>query len=637
MTTFRSSSQLSSKSARANLLTIGGALIFATVLLVAFQFLSLRKSIVEEFTVQGRIIAENSAAAVVFNDAQASREILHSLRGSSSISAAVVYAGDNRLLAHFARPGVAAPRSSASLLQQGYEMDMHHLTVAQGIVADGNTVGSVVLRIDLKEMYERLTTSAFITLSIVVASLCFAYLLVMRMRRVVSETEAHLTYLAHIDSVTGLPNRHAFNERLTSALPNVRRFGGALELLLLDLDNFKVVNDTLGHNNGDQLLQAVAQRLSSTLRDTDVISRIGGDEFAIILESRRSSMRGDKVAAKVISALSEPYLIGPHEIYVTGSVGVASCIDDTIDLPTLTRNADTAMYQAKARGKNTYAVFEAEMDHCAQKRLSLENNLRKALERDELSLVYQPKLQLIDNTVVGMEALLRWNHPELGAISPAEFIPVAEESGLIVPIGRWVLQTACRDLATWRDQGHDNINVAVNLSVRQTRNNTLLNDITSLLDKWNLKPEHLGLEITESVLMENIESNISLLNQLRALGIKLSIDDFGTGYSSMAYLKRFQIDELKIDRAFVKDIPGDGDDEAITTAIIALGHNLGLSVVAEGVETEAQLAFLRSAGCDHIQGYYFSHPIEMRQVAAFLSAHQGPTQDQPKNIKSGGH
>jgi diguanylate cyclase (GGDEF)-like protein len=611
---------LSSKSARASLLTISGALIFATVLLVAFQFVSLRKSMVEDFTVQGRIIAENSAAAVVFNDAQASGDILNSLRGSSAISSAAIYTSDNRLLAHFARPGVAAPKPGAALLRQGYEMDMHWLTIAQGVVADGNAVGSVVLRIDLEEMYESLTTSAIITLSIVIASLGFAYLLVMRMRRVVSETEAHLTYLAHVDSVTGLPNRHAFNERLASALPAVRRFGGALELLLLDLDNFKVVNDTLGHNNGDRLLKAVAQRLTSALRDTDVICRIGGDEFAVILESRHSNMRGARVAAKIIAALSEPYLIGAHEIYVTGSVGVASCSDDTIDMPTLTRNADTAMYQAKARGKNTYAVFEAEMDHSAQKRLSLENKLRKALERDELSLVYQPKLNLIDNTVIGMEALLRWNHPELGTISPAEFIPVAEESGLIVPIGRWVLQTACRDLATWRDEGYDRINVAVNLSVRQTRNNTLLSDITSLLKKWNLQPEHLGLEITESVLMENIESNISLLDQLRTLGIRLSIDDFGTGYSSMAYLKRFQIDELKIDRAFVKDIPGDGDDEAITTAIIALAHNLGLSVVAEGVETEAQLAFLRSAGCDHIQGYYFSHPIEMRQVVPFLSA-----------------
>ena len=612
--------KLGSKSAKASLLTISAALIFATVLLMVFQFVSLRKSVIEDVTVQSRIIADNAGAAVMFGDQEASEEILNSLRTSPAICAAAIYTRDKKLLATFIRHHDKVPAPDASLLKRGHDLDLSHLTVAQNIVVNSEIVGATVVRVDLEHMYEQLLMSALITLSIVIASLGFAYLLVKRMRRVVSETEAHLTYLAHFDSVTGLPNRHAFNERLADALPSLKRFGGTLELLLLDLDNFKVVNDTLGHNNGDQLLKAVSSRLTATLRDTDIISRIGGDEFAVIIQSRRSTVRGARVAEKIIAALSEPYMIGPHEIYVTGSVGVASCSGD-IDLPTLTRNADTAMYQAKARGKNTYAVFEVQMDHNAQKRLSLENNLRKALERDELSLEYQPKLNLIDNTVVGMEALLRWNHPEIGAISPAEFIPVAEECGLIVPIGRWVLQTACRDLAAWRAQGYDNINVAVNLSVRQTRHETLLNEVTSLLHQWNLPPECLGLEITESVLMENIESNISLLNRLRVHGVKLSIDDFGTGYSSMAYLKRFRIDELKIDRAFVQDIPGDSEDKAIVTAIIALAHNLGLSVVAEGVETQAQLAFLRSAGCDHIQGYYFSRPITMQRVTAFLIDH----------------
>jgi EAL domain-containing protein (putative c-di-GMP-specific phosphodiesterase class I) len=277
------------------------------------------------------------------------------------------------------------------------------------------------------------------------------------------------------------------------------------------------------------------------------------------------------------------------------------------------------MYQAKALGKNRYTQFETEMDQVAQKRMLLETNLRKALERNELSLNYQPKLSLADNQIVGLEALLRWNHPELGAISPAEFIPVAEECGLILPIGRWVLQTACNGMARWRDQGLGDIKVAVNLSVRQTKSDALLPDILASLKTLKLRPDQLSLEITESVLMENIESNISLLDQLRSHGIKLSIDDFGTGYSSLAYLKRLRIDELKIDRAFVRDIPCSGEDEAIVTAIIALAHSLGLSVVAEGVETVEQLAFLRLARCDHMQGYYFSRPMKAHRVAGFLT------------------
>ncbi|HWU98486.1 MAG TPA: EAL domain-containing protein [Oxalicibacterium sp.] len=612
--------ELGKKSAKASLLTISVALIFASILLVSYQFVSLRNAIIEDVTVQSRIIAENTVAAVMFNDEKAGDEILGSLRASPAVCSAVIFNAHGKLLAEYLHHGQHMDNPDAELLQQGYVIDTHHLTVAQNVMADGEVVGTVSVRVDLDQMYERLLTSALITLSIVIASLGFAYLLVTRMRRVVSETEAHLTYLAHVDSVTGLPNRHAFNEHLAYALPKIKRFGGSIELLLLDLDNFKVVNDTLGHNNGDQLLKAVADRLTTTLRDTDVIARIGGDEFAVILESRYPKARGARVATKIVSALSAPYIVGQHEIYVTGSVGIASYPADGVDLPTLTRNADTAMYQAKARGKNTFAEFEQAMDHNAQKRLLLENNLRRALERDGLSLHYQPKLNLKDGNVTGFEALLRWTDPELGVISPAEFIPVAEECGLIVQIGHWVLNTACRDMAALRELGLGRVKVAVNLSVRQTRSERLLSDILALLQEWHVLPEQLGLEITESVLMENIESNVSLLNQLRAHGIRLSIDDFGTGYSSMAYLKRFHIDELKIDRAFVKDIPGDGEDEAIVTAILALAHSLGLSVVAEGVETAEQQAFLHSAGCEQIQGYHFARPMPVQDIPAFLAS-----------------
>ena len=611
---------LSTASAKVSLLTVSVALVFATILLIFFGYLSLRQSLVEDVTVQSRLIADSSVAAILFDDKVASEETLSSLRLAPAISAAAVFSDTNVLMARYpdsTTNTLAAP--SEDLLNRGHEFYWGRVIVAHHVISDSNVVGSVILQVDLAQMYERLITFALITFSIVLASMGFAYLLVRRMRRVVSEAEAHLIRLAHLDPVTGLPNRHAFNERLAHSISKAMRAKGALELLLLDLDNFKIVNDTLGHNSGDQLLYLVAHRMTAALRDDDVIFRIGGDEFAVILESATLKRKGGAVAAKIIASLAAPYKIGQHEIYVTASVGIAAAPENGCDLPTLTRNADTAMYQAKALGKNRYTQFETEMDQVAQKRMLLETNLRKALERNELSLNYQPKLSLANNQIVGLEALLRWNHPELGAISPAEFIPVAEECGLILPIGHWVVQTACSDMAQWRDQGLGDINVAVNLSVRQTKSDALLPEILASLKTWQLRPDQLSLEITESVLMENIESNISLLDQLRAHGIKLSIDDFGTGYSSLAYLKRLRIDELKIDRAFVQDIPGNGEDEAIVTAIIALAHSLGLSVVAEGVETAEQLAFLRLARCDHMQGYYFSRPMKAHRVASFLA------------------
>lgn len=623
---------LSTTSGKVSLLTVSVALVFATILLIFFEYLSLRKSLVEDVSVQSRLIADNSVAAILFDDKAASEEMLSSLRLAPAISAAAVFSDTNVLMARYpdsTTNTLAAP--SEDLLNRSQEFYWGRVIVAHHIISDSNVVGSVILQVDLAKMYERLITFALATFSIVLASMGFAYLLVRRMRRVVSEAEAHLIRLAHLDPVTGLPNRHAFNERLAHAISKAMRAKGALELLLLDLDNFKIVNDTLGHNSGDQLLYLVAHRMTAALRDNDVIFRIGGDEFAVILESATLKRKGCAVAAKIIASLAAPYKIGQHEIYVTASVGIAASPENGCDLPTLTRNADTAMYQAKALAKNRYTQFETEMDQVAQKRMLLETNLRKALERNELSLNYQPKLSLADNQIVGLEALLRWNHPELGAISPAEFIPVAEECGLILPIGRWVLQTACSDMARWRDQGLGDIKVAVNLSVRQTKSDALLPDILASLKTLKLRPDQLSLEITESVLMENIESNISLLDQLRSHGIKLSIDDFGTGYSSLAYLKRLRIDELKIDRAFVRDIPCSGEDEAIVTAIIALAHSLGLSVVAEGVETAEQLAFLRLARCDHMQGYYFSRPMKAHRVAGF------PTEESARLVSKTTH
>jgi diguanylate cyclase len=603
----------------ANLISAGAALLVASVLLIVLQFVALRSAMVEDMTVQMRIIGDNSAAALMFNDRNAGRETLNALEVSPSVQAASIFSLAESRLASFQRDGapeIAMP--SAKLMRDGYSFTLHELEVAHHITADNRRIGVVVMRASLDRLHARLLAYAGITLSIALGSMAVAYLLVMRMRRVVKSAEAHLDYLAHIDSVTGLPNRHAFNEQLTQALSDVQTHGGSVGLLLLDLDNFKIVNDTLGHQTGDALLMAAARRLMASLRSGDVICRIGGDEFAIILQAVNAH-HGDVIADKLLNALALPFDIEGHEIYVSGSIGISTYPHDATDIDTLTRNADTAMYQAKGKGKNTFEKFHPEQDQRAQKRLVLETNLRKAMERGELMLYYQPQIGLADGKLKGLEALLRWKHPELGLISPAEFIPVAEESGLIIPIGRWVILTACQQVAAWREAGLGNVHVSVNLSVRQTRDAHLVRDIVHTLRDAGMQPGQLELEITETALMENVHANVELLHRLQTEGIRLSIDDFGTGYSSMAYLKRFPIDQVKIDRTFVRDIPGDANDEAITTAIIAMAHSLGLTVVAEGVETEEQLRFLRNVACDTMQGFYFAEPRPAGEVERFLT------------------
>ncbi len=612
---------LGKKVALANTLTAVAALCVASVALILFQFLALRGTLVDDLLVQARIVGNNSTAALMFGDRKALEETLGGLAVSPSVSSASVFDMTSTAMASYQRlrSGFPLTRPNAELSAAGYAYTLNYVDVAEPIRANGQQIGVVAIRASLDQLYARLLTYAGLTVGVALCSLALAYLLVSSMRRAVRHAEAHLHFLAHVDPVTTLPNRHEFNERLSFALAKAKRYETAVGLLLLDLDNFKMVNDTLGHEAGDQLLKLVADRLVGTLRSTDIICRIGGDEFMVIVEPSEDTSEVSNVAGKILSALGAPFEVNSHHLYVTASIGVSVYPRDAKDAQTLIRSTDTAMYYAKNKGKNGFEVFQSEMEKRAQKRMKLEANLRRALGKGQLQLNYQPQIDMKTNRIVGIEALARWYCPELGHVSPAEFIPVAEESGIIVALGRWVLQTACRQAAAWRDQGLlDSIeHVAVNLSARQTRDSGLMNDINAILAETQLPPKLLELEITEGVLMDNVHANLDLLQRLQAANIHLSIDDFGTGYSSMSYLKRFPIDQLKIDRSFVADVPGDG--EAIVTAIIAMAHSLSLTVVAEGVETQAQVDFLRQAGCDIMQGFYLARPLPVSELTALLT------------------
>jgi len=430
--------------------------------------------------------------------------------------------------------------------------------------------------------------------------------------------ESQLERQANYDGLTGLANRNLFQDRLNQALIFSRRHDCGLAVLFIDLDNFKNINDSLGHDAGDALLIQVASRLTGSVREGDTVARQGGDEFVLLLSEIRAEDNVSAITQKLLKALSAPFDIGGRELHITCSIGIASYPKDGEDNQTLLKNADAAMYRAKELGRNNAQYYAAEMNVRAMERLMLENSLYHALERNEFLLNYQPQVDLRTGEIVGMEALVRWQHPDLGLVSPARFIPVAEDSGLIVPLGEWVLRTACAQNKAWQRAGLKPISVAVNLSARQFRQPNLVEMVAGILSETGLDPTHLDLEVTESLVMQNVEATIVTLGRLKAMGIKLSIDDFGTGYSSLNYLKRFPIHTLKIDQTFVRDITTDPSDAAIAKTIIAMAHELGLMVIAEGVETEEQKSFLRLHRCDEMQGYLFSRPVPAAEFENLL-------------------
>jgi diguanylate cyclase (GGDEF)-like protein/PAS domain S-box-containing protein len=447
--------------------------------------------------------------------------------------------------------------------------------------------------------------------------------------------EDKIRELAYFDSLTGLPNRNSFMMHVLQSIKSAKRHQEKLAALFLDLDDFKRINDTLGHSAGDLLIKIVAQRLEECLRCQDVVareegdavshmvSRFGGDEFTILLQDLRDNEDAAVVAQRILQALSRPLNLAGHEIVITPTIGIAVFPEDGDNREILFRNADAAMYSAKRSGKNSFRFYDNHMNAQARERLTMENQLRKALERNELALHYQPQLDIDSGEIIGVEALLRWNSEELGNVPPDDFIPLAEDSGLIHPIGEWVLRTACAQVKAWQDTGVPIRRVAVNISARQFARRDFLQLINQVLDDTGLAPESLELEITESLLMQDMEGAIATMNKLKQLGVLLAIDDFGTGYSSLSYLKRFPIDRLKVDRSFIHELTTNAEDAAITMALIAMADTLDLRVIAEGVETKEQLVSLTEKCCHEIQGYYLSRPVPAHEISSFVKAISG--------------
>ena len=434
------------------------------------------------------------------------------------------------------------------------------------------------------------------------------------------KTRERLHHLSHHDTLTGLPNRGLFMDRLGQATSRARWNGRVVAVLFIDLDRFKNINETLGFDYGDSVLQAVATRLNESVRDGDTVARLGDDEFAIVLEDIHQKEDIPVIVENIIQSLSQVHVLKGHEVFITTSIGISLYPGDGNDAQTLIQNADVAIHHAKESGSNNYRFYESEMNTQSIYRLNMESSLRKALEREEFVLHYQPQIDLKSGYIIGLEALLRWQHPDLGMVSPAEFIPLLEETGMINQIGRWVLRTACQVCRGWNDLGLHDIKVSVNISPVQFENSDISNIVASALEETGLEAKHLEIELTESAIMHNPQAAIGVLSALNRMGVTLAIDDFGTGYSSLSYLQKFPIDVLKIDRSFVKDVSKNNGDTSIVSAIISMAHSLKLRVVAEGVEDAKQLSFLQQGDCEIVQGFLFSKAVPREQAVKLLKA-----------------
>jgi diguanylate cyclase (GGDEF)-like protein len=653
---------------------VAAALLFVLMLLNAVY--NLRQEKVAQISVLAQVMAANSASALVFNDAKSAEVTLTALRIEPEIMFAEIHDRNHQHFASYRNSGISANFKAAETPRDNFWDPV--FSTSRFIVVDGEPVGHIWIVADLSNkllaVFEQILALAIAT----IVSLAVTLLIASRFRRMITKpieqvattakaiardhdfsrrvarsgddeigqlidafnhmveqiedrehrlkdellhrklTEHELEKLAHYDTLTGLPNRHMFQQALTLTLQRARKLGNQVALFFVDLDNFKVVNDSLGHASGDMLLKILAQRLTKCVRASDIVSRLGGDEFTVIIDQVRGMDHLTEIADKLTASMAQTVELKDIELQTTASIGIALFPGDATDAENLLRNADTAMYFAKSQGRSNYQFFSPQMNERANKRLTIELHLRHAIEKNEMFLVYQPQIDLATGRIVGAEALLRWLSPELGTVGPDQFIPVAEETGIIQQIGEFVMESACLQAKRWKDDTGIPLRIAVNVSIRQFNSRMFIDSVRSLLDRTGLPVDMLELELTESCIMENVEDTLRKIRQLRELGIRLSIDDFGTGYSSMTYLKQLPISQLKVDQSFVRDIPESNEDMEIVRAVLHLAHGLKLESLAEGVETAEQARFLQQEGCMIGQGYYFSRPVSADEIVKLL-------------------
>lgn len=672
------------------MMTCGVVLLATTLVFVIKETNSIISKQRKDLLSLAGILGQNVSASLTFNDPQSAVETMSSLKVKSDIQAAYILKNDATIFSRYLAQDVPAdkllfeqlgpnPDSAACkklLIKVQSQSNLIYpfsgqVALVAPILLDGQNIGTVVLFADMRELRGRLFSSLLTAAVVFSVAAIVAYLLSMRMQRIISEPilelanamrrvsetkdfslradkrsddevgllydgfnemlqeieernlvlrqrQDHLLELAHFDTLTRLPNRVLFYDRLQQAMNLAQRTDQIISVMFLDLDSFKDINDTLGHRTGDLLLQQVADRMELVLRDCDTVARLGGDEFTIFNQNIVSANNACAVAQKLLDMFEIPFCLEGHQVYVTGSIGVTLYPVDGVSIDEMLMNADIAMYHAKGDGKNGYRLYNSEMNQQTSDRLALQHDLRKALDLQQLFLMYQPKFDAFSGIMTGVEALIRWQHPERGLIPPDRFIPLAEESGSIAAITEWVLNTACRQAKTWYDTSRSSINVAVNLSAYSLKRNNVPAMVQKTLCATGLPPELLELELTESMLIENNQHAEETLHDLKMLGVSIAIDDFGTGYSSLSYLHRFPIDALKIDRSFIWNMNRSENDLAIVAAIIAMARSLKLQVIAEGVETEEQLAALKKCGCETIQGYLLGKPAMAEDVTALL-------------------
>lgn len=602
---------------RIKLLPASIALVAAGVVLLAYQAVTLRAALTQDVGMQAEMVADNVSASVMFDDEHTAAEILRTLCKVPYIESADIYTNGGQRFATCAKPGLSRRETAEGTLANARatqsRLSLRDVFVSRPIRQADKSLGSVVVVARTDAMLVQLMRYAGFLAAASLGAIWIAFVLTKRMDARVAAAEKELEYLASTDPLTGLPNRRAFYEELDRRLRRTIQGPLRVALVLVDLDDFKSVNDTLGHGAGDELLKHVAAALRRIVRATDVVCRMGGDEFAVLVDIAAGKLEAHATAERIAQALARPFALPRTSVAATASVGVSVFPDDASDVASLVSSADIALHAAKSKGKNSAVEFHPAMTVEARKRVRLEMELRSAIETDAFDLAYQPQFDCRTGMLVGAEALLRWTHPADGPISPVEFIPIAEESGLIVALGQWVLRRACRDAARWNARSAASIPVAVNVSAHQLRHSRFTDDVRSALEQSGLAAGQLELELTESQLMANMEAGVEATRRLRAAGVRLALDDFGTGYSSLSYLQSFPVNSLKIDRSFVRPLPDSG--QPIVTAIISMAHSFGIAVVAEGVEMPDQLEWLVEAGCDVVQGFLTGRPMPFEQFA----------------------